>query len=55
MANELGEWVGDAWARATEMHVCFHEGWCAREDVEASIKHIEKLVEEIASRIKRRR
>ncbi len=51
MVNELGEWVGDAWARATEMHVCFYEGWCARDDVEEAYKRIEKLVREVASRI----
>jgi len=53
LVKEMGEWVGDAWARATEMHVCFYEGWCAGEDVESVVKHVEKLVEEIASRIKK--
>ncbi len=53
LIGELGEWVGDAWARATEMHVCFYEGWCAGEDVEAALKHVEKLVREVASRIKK--
>jgi len=53
MVKELGEWVGDAWARAAEMHVCFYEGWCSGEDVEASIKHIGRLAEEVASMIKK--
>ncbi len=54
MAEELGEWVRDSWARATEMHICFHEGWCTTDDVESSIKHVEKLVKVVASRIKTR-
>jgi len=53
LIRELGEWVGDAWARATEMHVCFYEGWCSGEDVEASMKHVRKLVREVASRIRK--
>ena len=51
LAKEMGEWVGDAWARATEMRACLYEGWCAKEDVEDAYKRIEKLLREVASRI----
>ena len=30
LMRELGDWVGDAWAHAASMHVCFYEGWCSR-------------------------
>lgn len=48
MMRELGDWVRDAWANASDMHTCFYEGWCTREHVEAAVKRIEKLVDEIA-------
>ena len=47
LERELGEWVSDAWAQATAMHVCFYEGWCEMEDVEVAIKRIERLVHEV--------
>ncbi|OYT55479.1 MAG: hypothetical protein B6U76_05870 [Desulfurococcales archaeon ex4484_217_2] len=53
MAREIGPWVREAWMYANGMHVCFYEGWCAQEDVEDSIKHVEKLVKEVAGRIKK--
>ncbi len=52
MAKELGDWVSDAWYASQAMHTCFYEGWCAREDIEDAYKRIEKLVKEVASRIK---
>jgi len=52
MQKEVGEWVHNAWMNATGMHICFYEGWCARKDVENAYKRIEKLVKEIASKIK---
>ncbi len=52
MTGEMGPWVREAWMYANGMHVCFYEGWCAQEDVEDSIKHVEKLVKEVAGRIK---
>ncbi|MEB2836291.1 MAG: PaREP1 family protein [Desulfurococcales archaeon] len=51
LEKELGEWVSDAWAQATAMHVCFYEAWCAGQDVEEALKRIEKLVEEVGKRI----
>ena len=53
MEEELGEWVGDSWGRAVEMHVCFYEGWCSKEDIERSMKRVERLVEEASRLVKR--
>jgi len=52
MVKEIGPWVRDAWMYGSGMHVCFYEDWCAQEDVEASMEHVEKLVREVAARIK---
>ena len=51
LEDELGDWAGDAWARAVEMHVCFYEGWCNRVDVGKALKAVEKLVKEVGQRI----
>jgi HEPN domain-containing protein len=51
MMEELGVWVSDAWAQANAIHVCFYEGWCTRVHVEQALKRVERLVEEVASRI----
>ncbi len=51
MVKELGGWVSDAWYAGQAMHTCFHEGWCAREDIEDAYRRVEKLVKEVASRI----
>jgi len=53
LAKELGRWVHNSWANATEMHVCFYEGWCAREDIEDALESVERLVREVASRIRK--
>ena len=47
VAGELGEWVKDAWSSAVHMRVCFYEGWCAREHVEAALERVERFVEEV--------
>ncbi len=52
LGEELGEWVYDAWANATEMHICFYEKWCSEKDVRVAYKRIERLVREVATRIK---
>jgi len=52
LINKLGEWVSDAWNAGNTMHICFYEGWCARDHVELALKRVEKLVKEVASRIK---
>ncbi len=54
LGEELGEWVHDSWASATEMHVCFYEGWCGGKDVAIAMKRIEKIVKEIASLVKKK-
>ncbi len=51
LISELGEWISDAWNAGQSMHVCFYEGWCTEKHVELALKRIERLVEEIASRI----
>jgi len=53
MIRDMGSWVREAWMFADGMHTCFYEGWRAREDVEDSIKRVEKLVQEVASRVKK--
>ncbi len=53
LGDEFGEWVHDSWASATEMHVCFYEGWCTKKDIKNAYKRIEKLVREIAALIKK--
>lgn len=52
ITKELGRWVLNSWASATEMHVCFYEGWCEREDVENGLEQVKALVREIAKRIR---
>ncbi len=52
--DELGEWVHDSWASATEMHVCFYEGWCEGRDVAIAKKRVERLVKEIASLVRKK-
>jgi len=52
VAGELGKWVHHAWHDAIGMHVCFYEGWCTWESVEAALEQIKKLVNEIGTRMK---
>ena len=52
VAQELGRWVKNAWNAANSMHTCFYEGWCTREDVEEAVEQVEKLIEEIGTRVK---
>ncbi|MCD6489097.1 MAG: PaREP1 family protein [Desulfurococcales archaeon] len=53
VANDIGEWVRSAWNEAAGMHICFYEGWCKPKQVQSALKHVEELVKEIESRIKR--
>ncbi len=55
LEDELGEWVHDSWASATEMHVCFYEGWCKEKDITIARKRIEKLVKEVASLVRKKK
>ncbi len=53
LAKELGEWVKDSWAHANAMHICFYEGWCAREHVESALRAVEKIVKAVSEKIER--
>ncbi|MEM4651336.1 MAG: PaREP1 family protein [Pyrobaculum sp.] len=51
VAEELGEWVRDAWAHANAMHVNFYEGWASGEQVAAALNRVRRLVEAVAGRV----
>ena len=51
LGAELGDWAGDAWARAVEMHVCFYEGWCNKSDIEQAITKVKNLAEKVKQKI----
>ncbi len=53
MAEELGKWVSGCWNQANAMHICFYEGWCMKEHVEAALEQVEKLVNEVYKRIRK--
>ncbi len=53
MTREIGPWIREAWMYANSMHICFYEDWCTREDVEDAYKRVEKLVSEVASKVKK--
>jgi len=44
----LGDWVRDAFLKADSMHKNFYEGLATREDVEDSLKEVEKLVSAVS-------
>ncbi|RLF09495.1 MAG: hypothetical protein DRJ62_06605 [Thermoprotei archaeon] len=52
VAKELGEWVRDAWMYANSMHRNFYEGEADKEDVEKSLRLVERLVKTITKRVK---
>nr|WP_231818652.1 PaREP1 family protein [Thermoproteus tenax] len=51
IAEELGDWVHDAWAQANAMHINFYEGWATADQVAAAFRRVERLVKEIAGRV----
>jgi len=53
MAKELGDWVRAVFRQADSMHKNFYEGLATREDVEDSLKEVEKLVTAINKLIKK--
>jgi len=55
LEDELGEWVSDSWNAGNTMHICFYEGWCIKRDVERAYKRVERLVNEVAARVKGRK
>jgi len=54
VAKELGDWVRAAFLKADSMHKNFYEGLATREDVEDSLREVEKLVIAISEAIERR-
>jgi len=48
VAKELGDWVRTAFLKADSMHKNFYEGLATREDIEDSLKEVEKLVTAIS-------
>jgi len=51
LVGDVGEWVRDAWYAGNAMHICFYEGWCKPGQVEAAMKRVEKLLEEIKAKM----
>jgi len=54
LAREVGDWVHDAWAHATEMHVNYYEGWATRETVEKAAKMVKDLIETILRKLEKK-
>ncbi len=52
LAADLGEWSRGAWYAGHAMHTCFYEGWCTSKDVEAALRLIHKLIQEIEALVK---
>jgi len=55
VARELGDWVRAAFLKADSMHKNFYEGLATREDVEDSLKEVEKLVSAVSELIEKQR
>jgi len=55
VARELRDWVRAAFLKADSMHKNFYEGLATREDVEDSLREVEKLVSAISEHIERQR
>jgi len=53
VARELGDWVRSAFLKADSMHKNFYEGLATKEDVEDSLKEVEKLVSAISERVEK--
>ncbi|NAZ34856.1 MAG: hypothetical protein GU356_11385 [Pyrobaculum sp.] len=51
VAEELGEWVHDAWAHANAMHVNFYEGWASGGQVAAALNRVRRLVGAVAGQM----
>ncbi len=52
VARELGGWVRDVWMYANSMHRNFYEGEADREDVEKSLRLVERLVKTVVERVR---
>jgi len=55
VAKEFGGWVRAAFLMADSMHKNFYEGLATKEDVEDSLKEVEKLVAAIGEAIEKQR
>jgi len=53
VAKELGGWVRTTFLKADSMHKNFYEGLATREDVEDSLKEVEKLVTTVSKAIEK--
>ncbi len=53
VARELGEWVRSVFRQADSMHKNFYENMATREDIEDSLKEVEKLVKAIAKTLRK--
>jgi hypothetical protein len=51
IADDIGGWFRAAFREASALHTCFYEGWCTGRDVQETLSHIEKLVNEIWRKI----
>jgi len=51
VAKELGDWVRGAFLKADSMHKNFYEGLATREDVEDSLREVEKLVSAVSKSV----
>jgi len=51
VAEELGDWVHDAWAHANGMHANYYEGWADKESVEIALQRVKVLVKKIAQEL----
>jgi hypothetical protein len=50
VAEEMGEWVHDAWTHANAMHVNFTRGCASGEQVAVALNRARRLVETVAGR-----
>jgi uncharacterized protein (UPF0332 family) len=47
IAEELGDWVDDAWNAANAMHINFYEGWADARSVERALGWVERFVDTV--------
>ena len=50
---ELGEWAHESWTMAEAMHVCHYTSLCPQENLDAIVRSVGRLVEEIGRMIGR--
>ncbi|MDJ0269473.1 MAG: PaREP1 family protein [Aigarchaeota archaeon] len=51
IAEELGEWIHDAWAQANAMHTNFYERWADKQSIQKALDSVEKLIEAIYQKV----